>query len=98
MSSLCVPIQTSSFFHSAFPLSILCLTDKTPGTACDNADVRKCLSGYESQWLSPVTPMSDQERTSHFSINAKSSRQVMRIKKNRNKGGFLVDSLPNSQN
>ena len=34
--------------------------------------------------------MSDQERISPFSINAKSSRQVMRIKKNSNKGDSLL--------
>ena len=32
--------------------------------------------------LNPLSPMSDQDRISPYNINAISSRQVMRIKKN----------------
>ena len=34
--------------------------------------------------LSPLTPMSDQDRISPYNIHTISSRQVMRIKKNIN--------------
>ena len=36
--------------------------------------------------INPLTPISDQDRISHYNINTISSRQVMRIKKNINKG------------
>ena len=36
----------------------------------------------------PLTPISDQDRISPYSINTVSSRQVMRIKKNINKGNI----------
>ena len=36
--------------------------------------------------FNPLTPMSDQDRTSPYNINTISSRQVMRIKKNISQG------------
>ena len=36
--------------------------------------------------FNPLTPVSDQERTSLYNINTISSRQVMRIKKNISQG------------
>ena len=36
--------------------------------------------------LNPLTPMFDQDRISPYNINTVSSRQVMRIKKNIDKG------------
>ena len=41
---------------------------------------------HELKCLNPITPMSDQDRISPYNINTISSRQVMRIKKNINKG------------
>ena len=40
-------------------------------------------------FFNPLTPMSDQESISPYSVNAISSRQVMRIKKNSHKGIFI---------
>ena len=40
--------------------------------------------------------MSDQDRISPYNINTKSSRQVMRIKKNMNEE-ISSDAIPNSQ-
>ena len=42
-----------------------------------------------------LTPMSDQEKISHNSVNTISCRQVITIKKNINSG--LVDTIPHSQ-
>ena len=39
-----------------------------------------------SEGLNPSTPISDQDRISPYSINTISSRKVMRMKKNINKG------------
>ena len=36
--------------------------------------------------FNPLTPMSDQDRTSPYNFNTISSRQVMRIKKNVSQG------------
>ena len=41
---------------------------------------------HELKCLNPLIPMSDQDRISPYNINTISSRQVMRIKKNINKG------------
>ena len=43
----------------------------------------------------PLTPMSDQDRISSYSINTISTRKVMRIKKILI-SGLLVDPIPNS--
>lgn len=42
-----------------------------------------------------LTPMGDQEKISHHSVNTISCRQVITIKKNINSG--LVDTIPHSQ-
>ena len=41
---------------------------------------------YPSNWLNPLTHMSDQDRISPYNINTRPSRQVMRIEKNLNQG------------
>ena len=43
-------------------------------------------TNHELKCLNPLIPMSDQDRISPYNINTISSRQVMRIKKNINKG------------
>ena len=44
----------------------------------ENIDTNQCKG------INPLTPMSDQDTISLYNINTISSRQVMRIKKNRN--------------
>ena len=46
----------------------------------------------------PLTPMSNHERISSYSVNAISSRQLMRIKKKIAINGLLVDLIRNSLN
>ena len=48
-------------------------------------------------FLKPLSPSSDQDRISPYTINVISSRLVMRIKKISIRG-LLVDPIPNSQN
>ena len=45
--------------------------------------------------FNPITPISDQDRTSPFNINTTSIRQVMRI--NKKFEDFLVDPVSNSE-
>ena len=58
---------------------------------------RQVASPVSLSSLNPLTPMSDQDRISPHNISTISNRQVMRIKKNMNKG-LLVDSIPSSSN
>ena len=51
---------------------------------------KKPQTGEPTQRLNPLTPMSNQERTYPYNVNAISSRQVMEIRKNVT-GGLLVD-------
>ena len=48
--------------------------------------------------LYSITPMRDQDRISPYDIKTISSRQVMRKKKNTNKGIIGVDPITNSPN
>ena len=45
--------------------------------------------------INPSTPISDQDRFSSYNINRKSSRQVLRVNKNKE---LIVDPIPNSPN
>ena len=54
-----------------------------------------CFYLESSLALNPLSPTSDQDRISSYTISTISSRQVMRIKKNLI-GGLLVDLIPNS--
>ena len=47
--------------------------------------------------LNPLSPTSDQDRISPYTVSTISSGQVMRIK-NISTGGLLVDPIPNSPN
>ena len=46
----------------------------------------KNLEALDGEFINPFTPTSDQERISPYNINTISSRQVMRIEKNINRG------------
>ena len=48
--------------------------------------------------LSPLTPISDQDRISLYIIYTVTSRQVMRIEKNNINFGLLANPIPNSLN
>ena len=49
---------------------------------------------FDFSVMNLLTPLNDQERISPYNISVISSRQVMRIKNNINRG-LLVNSLPN---
>ena len=61
-----------------------------------------CHPSSKPPLIKPLTPISDQDRISPYSINTISSRKAMRIEKRRKVSvtcrGILVDSIPNSQN
>ena len=65
-------------------LAVLHSMDLDMGKLSPMKRTKKC--NHELKCLNPLTPMSDQDRISPYNINTISSRQVMRIKKNINKG------------
>ena len=46
----------------------------------------KNLEALDGELINPLTPISDQDRISPYNVNTISSRQVMRIEKNINRG------------
>ena len=77
--------------------SVMTTMKKDRTVSVDIGLLVECIcQGTVYRFLNPLTPISDQNRISLYSINTISTRQVMRIKKNINLE--IVDSILNSLN